>query len=155
MKISERKQRLRTRGVVPVSQEIAPRRVVESGPTRTRAKAGPAGKNAPAAPRSRWQPSPTYQIAFGAAYMIFSPILILNDLALANAPHSKVHPGFFEYFLPIVFFAFGAWWLYRGLQARRVARVNRPPMQRAANEAPSAPPAGKAGLMGLFRRPTR
>jgi cation transport ATPase len=125
MKISERKQHLRARGVVPVPQATPQR----SQKVRTRARAP--DKRATArtaatdqkAPRRRWQPGPGYQMTFGLAYMIFSPFLFLNELALAHAPHAKYHPGTFEFLMPIVFFLFGAWWFVRGVQARRRRRA--------------------------------
>jgi hypothetical protein len=55
-------------------------------------------------------------MTFGLAYMIFSPFLFLNELALA---HTKHPPGTFEFLLPVVFFLFGVWWFVRGVQARR------------------------------------
>jgi len=62
-------------------------------------------------------------MTFGLAYMIFSPFLFLNALALAHAPHAKSHPGAFEFLMPVVFFLFGAWWFVRGVQARRRQRA--------------------------------
>lgn len=167
MKISERKQRLRARGTVPVSQETTQRKTVATASSRTRGNVSASssgGKKAPA-PRPRWQPSPTYQLIFGLAYMVFSPILILNTLALAHAPHSKYHPGTFEYLMPVVFFAFGLWWFYRGLRARRQRRLNgsasqsltQAPMRKAAGETREVAPASssKPGLLALFKRPAR
>lgn len=125
MKISERKQRLRSRGVVPVSQEAGqwqkkePSSGSARGARRTTTSTTPSGK----APRPRWQPSPGYQIAFGVAYVVFAPILFLQSWTLLNQPHSKVHPGAFEFIMPVVFFLFGLWWVYRGVQARRKARA--------------------------------
>src|SRR5438105_11403643 len=121
MRISERKQRLRARGVVPVPQATPQRSQKVSTPARAPDKRAAARKEAPAqkAPRRRWQPGPGYQLTFGLAYMIFSPFLFLNELALAHAPHAKYHPGTFEFLMPVVFFLFGAWWVYRGLRARR------------------------------------
>jgi len=62
-------------------------------------------------------------MTFGLAYMIFSPFLFLNELALAHAPHAKSHPGALEFLAPVVFFLFGAWWFVRGVQARRRQRA--------------------------------
>jgi hypothetical protein len=55
---------------------------------------------------------------FGLAFMIISPFLFLNELALAHPPHSKCHPGTFEFLMPVVFFLVGAWWFVRGVRAR-------------------------------------
>jgi hypothetical protein len=120
MKISERKQRLRARGVVPVSQEMEPRKKTVSA-SSPRARSAPVGKGtAPTkAPRPRWQPSPGYQLAFGVAYIIFAPILFFQNFVAMRTPHTKYHPGAFEFIMPIVFFLFGVWWVYRGLVARR------------------------------------
>jgi len=120
MKISERKHRLRRRGVVPVAMEAAPRQVGSS--TSVRARNGGAAVQKAAKPR--WQPGPRYQITFGLMYLVFAPILFLNTLSLAHAPKSKYHPGLLELGLPVVFFLFGVWWLYRGVTATRRARVN-------------------------------
>ena len=119
MKISERKQHLRARGVVPVSQATPQR----SRKVRTPARAADKRATDQKAPRRRWQPGPGYKMTFGLAYMIFSPFLFLNALALAHAPHAKSHPGAFEFLMPVVFFLFGAWWVYRGLRARRRQRA--------------------------------
>jgi hypothetical protein len=133
MKISERKQHLRARGVVPVPQATATRR-------RRRARATDQREaRIVEAPRRRWQPSPGFQLTFGLAYMIFSPFLFLNELALAHAPHAKYHPGAFEFLAPVVFFLFGAWWVYRGLQARRRRRAT-------ATTATTVAPASKTQL---------
>ena len=125
MKISERKQRLRARGVVPVSQVTAQRSQKVRVPARAPDKRATArtGATDQKAPRRRWQPGPGYQMTFGLAYMIFSPFLFLNELALAHAPHAKYHPGAFEFLMPVVFFLFGAWWFVRGVQARRRRRA--------------------------------
>ena len=125
MKISERKQRLRARGVVPVPQATPQRSQKVSTPARAPGKRAAArtGATNQKAPRRRWQPGPGYQLTFGLAYMIFSPFLFLNELALAHAPHTKYHPGVFEFLMPVVFFLFGAWWVYRGLRARRRQRA--------------------------------
>jgi|SRR5436305_1447239 len=119
MKISERKQHLRARGVVPVSQATPQR----SRKVRTPARAADKRATDQKAPRRRWQPGPGYKMTFGLAYMIFSPFLFLNALALAHAPHAKSHPGAFEFLMPVVFFLFGAWWFVRGVQARRRQRA--------------------------------
>ena len=119
MKISERKQHLRARGVVPVSQATPQR----SRKVRTPARAADKRATDQQAPRRRWQPGPGYKMTFGLAYMIFSPFLFLNALALAHAPHAKSHPGAFEFLMPVVFFLFGAWWFVRGVQARRRQRA--------------------------------
>ena len=125
MRISERKQRLRARGVVPVPQATPQRSQKVSTPARASGKraAARSGATDQKAPRRRWQPGPGYQLTFGLAYMIFSPFLFLNELALAHAPHTKYHPGVFEFLMPVVFFLFGAWWVYRGLRARRRQRA--------------------------------
>jgi hypothetical protein len=125
MKISERKQRLRARGVVPVSQVPAQRTQKVRTPARAPDKKATArtGATDQKAPRRRWQPGPGYQMTFGLAYMIFSPFLFLNELALAHAPHAKYHPGTFEFLMPVVFFLFGAWWFVRGVRARRRQRA--------------------------------
>jgi hypothetical protein len=122
MKISERKQHLRARGVVPVPQATLQRSQKGRTPARAPDKraAARAGATDQKAPRRGWQPSPGFQLTFGLAYMIFSPFLFLNELALA---HTKHPPGTFEYLAPVVFFLFGAWWVYRGLQARRRRRA--------------------------------
>ena len=119
MKISERKQHLRARGVVPVPQATPQR----SRKVRTPARAPDKRATDQKAPRRRWQPGPGYKMTFGLAYMIFSPFLFLNELALAHAPHAKYHPGAFELLAPVVFFLFGAWWFVRGVQARRRQRA--------------------------------
>jgi hypothetical protein len=122
MKISERKQHLRARGVVPVSQATLQRSQKVRTPARAPDKRAAArtGATDQKAPRRGWQPSSGFQLTFGLAYMIFSPFLFLNELALA---HTKHPPGTFEYLAPVVFFLFGAWWVYRGLQARRRRRA--------------------------------
>ena len=121
MRISERKQRLRSRGVVPVSQEAGQWQKKESSSGSSRGARRTATSTTPAkgTGRSRWQPSPGYQIAFGVAYIVFAPILFLQSWTLLNQPHSKVHPGAFEFIMPVVFFLFGLWWVYRGVSARR------------------------------------
>ena len=120
MKISERKQHLRARGVVPVSQATPQRSRKVRTPARAADKRATArtGATDQKAPRRRWQPGPGYQLTFGLAYMIFSPFLFLNELALAHALHSKYHPGTVEFLMPVVFFLFGAWWFVRGVRAR-------------------------------------
>ena len=127
MKISDRKQHLRARGVVPVAQATPRRSQKVRTPARATDKRATArtGATDQKAPRRRWQPSPGYQLIFGLAYMIFSPFLFLNELALVRAPHPTNHPapGAFELLAPVVFFLFGAWWVYRGLQARRRQRA--------------------------------
>src|SRR2546423_7353251 len=125
MKISERKQHLRARGVVPVSQATPQRSRKVRTPARGADKWATArtGATDQKAPRRRWQPGPGYKMTFGLAYMIFSPFLFLNELALAHAPHAKYHPGAFEFLMPVVFFLFGAWWFVRGVQARRRQRA--------------------------------
>jgi hypothetical protein len=125
MRISERKQHLRARGVVPVPQATPQRSQKVRTPARAPDKraAARAGATDQKAPRRRWQPGPGYQLTFGLAYMIFSPFLFLNELALAHAPHTKYHPGTFEFLMPVVFFLFGVWWFVRGVQARRRRRA--------------------------------
>jgi|ERR671933_981221 hypothetical protein len=125
MKISERKQHLRARGVVPVPQATAQR----SRKVRTAARApdkraaAREGATDQKAPRRRWQPSPGFQLAMGLYMIVVSPFLFLNEWNLAHAPHAKYHPGAFELLAPVVFFLFGAWWVYRGFQARRRRRA--------------------------------
>lgn len=119
MKISERKQRLRTRGIVPVSQETTAHTKVVSAPARGTAKTTAPGKAPAKPPRSRWQPSPGYQLAFGIAYVIFAPFLIYQNLVVLPKAHPKSPPGAFDVLLPVIFLLFGLWWIYRGLQARR------------------------------------
>jgi hypothetical protein len=125
MKISERKQHLRAKGIVPVPQATLQRSQKVRAPARAPDKKATAraGATDQKAPRRRWQPGPGYQITFGLAYMIFSPFLFLNELALAHAPHTKYHPGTFEFLMPVVFFLFGVWWFVRGVQARRRQRA--------------------------------
>lgn len=122
MKISERKRRLRTRGIVPVSQAPGtPRRSTSSRNSNHRGATGTSNKDTTTRPaqRSRWQFSPTQQIIFGAVYIIFSPIMFLQYLSLANDPKVKAHPGAIEFALPVIFFLFGLWFIYRGIQGRR------------------------------------
>lgn len=119
MKISERKNRLRARGVVPVPQEAEPRK---KGPAPARVRS--ARKSGPAAAsstqrRPRWQPSAGTQLIFGLAYMIFAPVLFFENFLALHAHNAKYHPGAFEILMPVVFFLFGVWWVYRGLSARR------------------------------------
>ena len=125
MKISERKQHLRARGVVPVPQATLQRSQKVRTPARAPDKRAAArvGATDQKTPRRGWQPSPGFQLTFGLAYMIFSPFLFLNELALAHAPHAKYHPGAFEFLMPVVFFLFGAWWFVRGVRARRRQRA--------------------------------
>jgi hypothetical protein len=122
MKISERKHRLRTRGIVPVPQEAEPRRRGPSAPAAVRS----AGKSAStqkgstqARPKARWQPSAGTQLAFGLAYVVFAPVLFFENFMALHAHNAKYHPGAFELIMPVVFFLFGVWWVYRGLSARR------------------------------------
>lgn len=120
MKISERKQHLRARGVVPVSQETtAHTNKVVSTPARGAARTTASGKAPAKPPRSRWQPSPGYQLAFGIAYVVFAPFLIYQNLVVLPRLHPKSPPGAFDVLLPVIFLLFGLWWIYRGLQARR------------------------------------
>lgn len=128
MKISERKRRLRTRGIVPVSQAPGtPRRSTSSRTSSHRGATGTSSKDASTKPaqRSRWQFSPTQQIIFGAVYIIFSPIMFLQYLSLANNPKVKAQPGAIEFALPVIFFLFGLWFIYRGIQGRRKAAGSR------------------------------
>ncbi len=140
MKISERKQHLRMRGVVPLSQETVRRSKAASAPSQKRTGTAkgvaPAKGGSAATPRARWQPSAGYQMAFGVAYMVFSPILIAQAVIGLRSPNPKNHPDMFALILPVIFFLFGAWWFYRGLQARRRQRVT-------AGETPAT---GKAAL---------
>ena len=105
MKISERKHRLRTRGIVPVSQETEPRKRGASAPARVRSsrKSAPARQGAAQtkAPRPRWQPSAGTQLAFGLAYMVFAPVLFFENFVAHACPHSKYHPGAFELIMPV------------------------------------------------------
>jgi len=104
-----------------VAMEAAPRHVGAAS-TSVRARSGGAAVQKAAKPR--WQPGPRYQITFGLMYVVFAPILLYNTLHLANAPKSKYHPDFLTLGLPVVFFLFGVWWLYRGVTATRRARAN-------------------------------
>ncbi len=101
--------------------DAAPRQA-ESTSTSGRGRTG--GATVQKAAKPRWQPGPRYQITFGLMYLVFAPILFLNTLSLAHAPKSKYHPGLLELGLPVVFFLFGVWWLYRGVMATRRARAN-------------------------------
>src|SRR5579864_9490703 len=126
MKISERKQHLRTRGIVPVSQETAQGKTVVA-PARGQGKAaasapGRKGAEPQKPPRARWQPSPRYQITFGAAYLIFSPILLYSAFARLQSHDPKVHPGLLDFAMPVVAIRPGVWWVYTGLRARRSQR---------------------------------
>ena len=122
MKISERKTRLRTRGIVPVAQEAEPRRRGPSAPALVRSAGKSASTrqgNTQARPKPRWQPSSGTQLAFGLAYMVFAPVLFFENFMALRAHNAKYHPGAFELIMPVVFFLFGVWWVYRGVSARR------------------------------------
>ncbi len=116
MKISERKHRLRRRGIVPMTD------VNQIVPATTGTVSARRGGGTP--PRPRWQPSPRYQIIFGLVYVVISPFLLIQSLAVAHS--AKIHAGSGETLLqfagPVVFFLFGVWWLWRGLRATRLAR---------------------------------
>jgi hypothetical protein len=135
MKISERKQHLRARGVVPVPQTTSQR----SRKVRTPARAPDKRATDQKAPRRRWQPGPGFQLVLGLYMVVVSPFLFLNEWTLAHAPHTKYHPGAFDLLAPVVFFLFGAWWVYRGLQARRRRRA-------AATTAATVAPTSKTEL---------
>lgn len=152
MKISERKQRLRARGIVPVSQDTTQPVKVAARQTSGSQQSGSARKGTAQKPaaRPRWQPSPTYQIGFGALYIVFSPFLFYTNWVALHAPALHGHPtvthGTGDYILqfgmPVVFFLFGCWWFYRGLQARQ---------RRRTADAGSLPPAA-AGKSGPAKR---
>jgi hypothetical protein len=123
MKISERKQRLRTRGTVPVSAEQGPngKTVVKSVRKSTKATSKPA---ATAQQRPARRPmSARFYIIFGIAYIIFSPVIEFQNLAAAGNPHSKYHPGTLELIMPLLFFVFGVVWVYLGIRQRRRERA--------------------------------
>lgn len=123
MKISERKKRLRRRGIVPVAQQDV--QSVKATPTTRQAttKAGrgaPAAKGGKAAPRRQRRPlGPNYQLAIGVLYVLFSPFLFIYYTTLMSNPKSKVHPGALELVLTVAFFAFGVWNLYLGIKGKR------------------------------------
>lgn len=122
MKISERKQRLRERGVVPISQESVPgqKTIISAGRTRTkttRQNAAPARATQP-----RRQLSARYQLIFGSAYVVFAPILFIQNIIALRTPKAH-HPGAFEIIMPVVFFVFGVVWVYLGLKARARERA--------------------------------
>ncbi|HZS87959.1 MAG TPA: hypothetical protein VFE42_10775 [Chloroflexota bacterium] len=124
MKISERKQRLRTRGTVPVSAEQSPngKTVVKS--VRKGSKAGPKSTTTTTQQRPARRPmSARFYIIFGIAYVIFSPVIFVQNLVALNSPHSKYHPGTLELLMPVLFFVFGVVWVYLGLRQRRRERA--------------------------------
>ncbi len=129
MKISERKQRVRARGIVPVSHTpvqqtrsngSAGRQRVESAAT------GPRGTTKGRGNRPRRQMSPSMQISLGVAYIVFAPLMFVQYWSLLHTPKAKYHPGTFDVVaqlaLPILFFLFGLWSIYRGTKARRAAQ---------------------------------
>jgi len=137
VKISERKQHLRRRGVVPVAQpEARAAKTVPSARKSATYTAGAAGsgrghggagnsraaakgdaKGAPARPRR--QVTARYQLTIGALYMTFAPLLLAFYVAQILNPKVKTHPGALELLMTVLFFLFGVWNVYRGLQARR------------------------------------
>jgi hypothetical protein len=123
MKISERKQRLRTRGTVPVSAEHSPngKTVVKS--IRKGTKAAPKSTTATQQRPARRPMSARFYIIFGIAYIVFSPVIFVQNLVAMNAPHSKYHPGTLELLMPVLFFVFGVVWVYLGLRQRRRERA--------------------------------
>ncbi len=129
MKISERKQRVRARGIVPVSHTpvqqtrsswSAGRQRVESAATGSRGTTKGRGN------RPRRQMSPSMQISLGVAYIVFAPLMFVQYWSLLHTPKAKYHPGTFDVVaqlaLPILFFLFGLWSIYRGTKARRAAQ---------------------------------
>lgn len=158
MKISERKRRLRQRGVVPVTQQEA--RIVKTAPAtrkgatftaglagsvrsrqtaRTTAKGGADRVQA----RPRRQLGSGYQLTIGALYTVFAPLLLAFYIAQLRNPKLKTHPGTLEILMTVLFFLFGVWNLYRGLQARRRRTMS--------GAAPGTP--GAAGMFARLRRP--
>lgn len=155
MKISERKRRLRQRGVVPVTQQEA--RIVKTAPAtrkgatftagsvrsrqtaRTTAKGGADRVQA----RPRRQLGSGYQLTIGALYTVFAPLLLAFYIAQLRNPKLKTHPGALEILMTVLFFLFGVWNLYRGLQARRRRTMS--------GAAPGTP--GAAGMFARLRRP--
>jgi hypothetical protein len=132
VRISERKQRLRKRGVIPVAQQDVVR------PTRTdltarksvtytagsKSRVGPGSRGAvkggaKGAPRPRRQVSSGYQLVMGALYMTFAPLLLAFYLFQMRNPKSKTHPGAIEIGMTVLFFLFGVWQFSQGLRARR------------------------------------
>ncbi len=134
VKISERKKHLRQRGVVPVAQpqEV---RVVTPAPTvsgrksatyTAGARRGARGSGAAvkggaskAPVRPRRQMGSGYQLTIGALYTVFAPLLLAFYIVQLRDPKVKTHPGGLEILLTVLFFLFGVWNLYRGIQARR------------------------------------
>ncbi len=161
MKISERKRRLRQRGVVPVTQQEA--RIVKTAPatrkgaTFTAGSAGSAGsvRSRQTArttakggadrvqARPRRQLGSGYQLTIGALYTVFAPLLLAFYIAQLRNPKLKTHPGALEILMTVLFFLFGVWNLYRGLQARRRRTMS--------GAAPGTP--GAAGMFARLRRP--
>jgi len=158
VKISERKRRLRQRGVVPVTQQEA--RIVKTAPAtrkgatftagsagsvrsrqtaRTTAKGGADRVQA----RPRRQLGSGYQLTIGALYTVFAPLLLAFYIAQLRNPKLKTHPGALEILMTVLFFLFGVWNLYRGLQARRHRTMS--------GAAPGTP--GAAGMFARLRRP--
>lgn len=116
MKISERKHRLRKRGIIPVADnnQVAS---ATTGTVSTR-------RGGATSPRPRWQPSPRYQIIFGLVYVVISPFLFVQSLAVLHSAKAPAGSGgtLLQLAAPVVFFLFGLWWLSRGLRATRLAR---------------------------------
>jgi hypothetical protein len=67
--------------------------------------------------------SARFYIIFGIAYVVFSPVIFVQNWAAAHNPHSKYHPGTLEQIMPVLFFVFGAVWVYLGLRQRRRERA--------------------------------
>lgn len=136
MRISERKERLRRRGVVPVAQqqearEARPAKVAPSarkGATytagtrpaaRAAGKGGTKGAAVSASARPRRQMSAGYQLTIGALYITFAPLLLAFYVAQLRNPKVKSHPGPLEIGMTILFLLFGVWQVSQGLRTRR------------------------------------
>jgi len=132
VRISERKQRLRKRGVVPVAQQDVARpartestvrkSVTYTAGSKSRAGAGSRAAvkgGAKGAPRPRRQVSSGYQLVMGALYMTFAPLLLAFYLFQMRNPKSKTHVGAVEIGMTVLFFLFGVWQFSQGLRARR------------------------------------
>jgi len=131
VRISERKQRLRKRGVVPVAQQDVARPARMESTTRksvtytagstarTGAGSRAAVKGGAKGPRPQRQVSSGYQLVMGALYMTFAPLLLAFYLFQMRNPKSKTHPGTIEIGMTVLFFLFGVWQFSQGLRARR------------------------------------
>ena len=131
VKISERKKHLRRRGVVPVAQQEEDRVVKASTSVSARKSAtytagsrqgaraavkGGATRTPARAPRKM---GARYQLTIGALYVTFAPLLLIFYIAQLRNPKVKTHPDVLQILLTVLFFLFGVWNVYRGLQARR------------------------------------